>query len=120
MAVMRGFDAVKRRWASRSEKAFSGTALLMHRAMIEAITDNRWDWPNGANPRDNVDTGDLRNKQRVELLSPLHALLSNNSDHALPVHEGAVFKNGHSTPARPWMRVVRREFDAAAVYRKLL
>ena len=65
------------------------------------ISDTKWDWPRQPSPRDIVDTGRLRaSQQRTD--SPDGVQWSWGVDYAAQVHEGATFKNGLQTPARPW------------------
>ena len=83
------------------------------------ITEPKWDWPRGENPRDIVDNNDLRNSQRMEIDSRSGVMITKyryeGAKHAPAVHDGAVFKatdaegNPKTMPARPWTRELQRD-----------
>lgn len=100
-----------------AEAAFRDTGFAAGRQFSKAITSNIWAWPNGESPRDVVDTGRLRSSQTEEY----KGLQADGTfrfefnwpvDYAAPVHQGAVFRNGSSMPARPWTRVALQQWDA--------
>lgn len=80
---------------------------VLGRAFADEITDAKWDWPEGDSPRDIVDKGNLRRSYAAERVrqgsNPAHDHTW-NVDYGMAVHEGAKFKNGTTTPARPWTK----------------
>lgn len=76
----------------------------------EEITANKWDWPTGKSPRDIVDTGQLRGSYQADA-QPDQYQNSWDVEYAAAVHNGAVFKNGHSMPARPWTKQPLDNFE---------
>lgn len=92
---------------------------VLGREFAKEITANKWDWPSAPTPRDIVDTGELRRSYAGERASETEHDHSWNVDYAMAVHEGAVFKGGHTLPGRPWVRVTLREVDVADIYARL-
>lgn len=90
---------------------------VLGRAFHAEITANKWDWPSvttrksgekAGSTRDVVDLGNLRRSYAAERTrdggDPAHDH-NWNVDYAMPVHEGAVFKDGRpDLPARPWTK----------------
>ena len=82
------------------------------------ITEPKWPWPRGENPRDIVDTGDLRDSQTMAIDSRPGVMLTKyrwSAPYAPAVHDGAVFKatdaegNPRTMTARPWTREVIKD-----------
>jgi hypothetical protein len=82
------------------------------------ITEPKWPWPRGENPRDIVDTGDLRASQTMAI-NPRPGVMVTKYRWSVPyapaVHDGAVFKatdaegNPKTLTARPWTREVIKD-----------
>jgi hypothetical protein len=115
-----GFVELRARVTKALEAGFSDTMQLFHRHVVESIGKPMWDWDRSPSPRDIVDTGALRAAESLTFLSSTHAIEGNSIEYALPVHEGATFEDGHTTPARPWLRVARREFDWQGTARRVM
>ncbi len=93
------------------------------RAFQAEITRRKWSWPRPPLERDIVDTGNLRQSYAGERARERgdpafdHAW---NTEYAMAVHEGAVFKNGTKFPARPWTKkplddgTLEKAFEALA------
>lgn len=82
------------------------------------ITEPKWPWPRGENPRDIVDTGDLRDSQTMAIDSRPGVMVTKyrwSAPYAPAVHDGAVFKatdaegNPRTMTARPWTREVIKD-----------
>ena len=82
------------------------------------ITEPKWPWPRGENPRDIVDTGDLRDSQTMAIDSRPGVMVTKyrwSAPYAPAVHDGAVFKatdaegNPRTMPARPWTRELLKD-----------
>lgn len=82
------------------------------------ITEPKWSWPRGENPRDIVDTGDLRASQTMAIDSRPGVMVTKyrwSAPYAPAVHDGAVFKatdaegNPRTMTARPWTREVIKD-----------
>lgn len=104
---------------SAAEGAFKDANMILGRQFQQRITSNTWPWPTDPSPRDIVDKGQLRDSYADEAISRTEHEHSWNTEYAMAVHEGAVFKSGHSMPGRPWVRVTLRDFDFAAAFGKL-
>jgi len=102
-----------------AEEAFKPANHLLGGEFTKSITENQWGWPTEPSPRDIVDKGQLRQSQRLEMLQPTLAEHSWNTEYAMAVHEGAVFDDGHSMPARPWVRTTIRDYDFAEAFARL-
>ena len=98
-------EVVTEAWGRFS--AFVDSELTRH------ITELKWSWPRGENPRDIVDTGDLRKSQEMAIDSRPGVMETKyrwTVDYAPAVHDGAVFKatdadgQPRTMPARPWTR----------------
>ena len=82
------------------------------------ITDEIWTWHQptkrrrgtAGSPRNIVDTTELRDSYRPTPgdMDFLHKWAAR---HALPVHEGALDRDGHTLAARPWTRLTLREVN---------
>lgn len=99
------------------EQAFIDTGHTAGRQFTKALSSNIWAWPRGENPRDVVDTGRLRASQTEEFKGrqpdgTYRFEFSWPVDYAAPVHQGAVFRDGSSMPARPWTKVALQQWDA--------
>ena len=93
---------------------------ILGRRFTQQITARTWEWPTKPTPRDIVDFGQLRDSYQAERGregdDPLvdHAW---TAGHALAVHQGAVFDDGSTMPARPWTKksiddgVLERTFE---------
>jgi hypothetical protein len=82
------------------------------------ITEPKWSWPSGENPRDIVDTGDLRASQTMAIDARPGVMVTKyrwSAPYAPAVHDGAVFKatdaegNPKTMTARPWTREVIKD-----------
>ena len=82
------------------------------------ITEPKWPWPRGENPRDIVDTGNLRASQTMAIDSRPGVMVTKyrwSVPYAPAVHDGAVFKatdaegNPKTMTARPWTREVIKD-----------
>lgn len=102
-----------------AEAAFKDFNQVLGRQFQQRITDNIWPWPTGDSPRDIVDLGQLRDSYDLDEVGPTTFDHRWPTDYAMAVHEGAVRSGGSTTPARPWVRVTLREFDAQDAYAKL-
>jgi hypothetical protein len=120
-------------------------------AFDQAFTANAWDWPrdlptrrlSGAtlaekarnyragkgitppNPRNTIDTGNLRQTGSWEMIGPYQAIFKWSAEYATAVHEGATIRpwgNRNAAPvrlpARPWTRAVlgQENVDGIQVY----
>ena len=110
-------------------QAFQETNELLGVEFQKRITDLVWPWPGKTvrktgvvadSPRNIVDQGQLRdsynNGRRITPTVFEHAW---DTEYAMAVHEGAVFKRGGTLPGRPWVRVTLREVDVADIYARL-
>ncbi len=100
----------------------------------EEIEAEKWEWSGITNrrvgtgrtgkvagsPRDIVDTGDLRDSQSIDYISPIYALYQWDIDHAVVVHQGAVLSNGGIIIARPWTITAQQEYDLLGNFSTLL
>lgn len=102
------------------EDAFQQTNELLGRQFQKEITSDKWAWPTTPSPRDIVDTGQLRDSYEGDPVGPREYQHTYNTRYALAVHEGAVFRDGHSMPARPWMRQGLKDFDFVGAMRRLI
>ena len=102
-----------------AEAAFQSANELLGVQFTRRITDNDWEWPTEPSPRDIVDTGQLRNSYSPIPMPPTEYEHAWDTEYAMAVHEGAVFEDGHTMPARPWVRRTFDEFDFADAYGKL-
>lgn len=98
---------------------FHETNELFFRAADREITDAQWQWPNPPHMRDVVDTGQLRRSYFPLPRPPWKYEHTWTVEYALPVHEGAVFRDGSSMPARPWTRVALRKFRFADTFARI-
>ena len=82
------------------------------------ITEPKWPWPRGENPRDIVDTGDLRASQTMAIDSRPGVMVTKyrwSAPYAPAAHDGAVFKatdaegNPKTMTARPWTRELLKD-----------
>lgn len=100
-------------------EAFDSTADAYGEAQLEAIEAPIYDWDGTTTyrksgdvveePRDIVDTGELRDSliQRKANGSRVYIY---SADHAEDVHEGYRTEAGKDKPSRPWTKVAREEF----------
>ena len=103
-----------------AESAWPEANMILGRQFQKRITANQWQWPTDPSPRDIVDTGQLRDSYTPTAISATEHEHAWNTEYAMAVHEGAVFKNRqYVMPARPWVRVTLRDFDFAEAYGKL-
>ena len=82
------------------------------------ITEPKWPWPRGENPRDIVDLGDLRKSQEMAITS-LPGVMETKyrypAPHAAAVHDGAVYKrvdsdgNPRTMVGRPLTRELMKD-----------
>ena len=103
-------EVVTEAWGRFS--AFVDSELTRH------ITEPKWTWPQGENPRDIVDTGDLRNSQEM-VIDPRPGVMETKFRYSAPyaaaVHDGAVFKatdaegQPRTMTARPWTREIYKD-----------
>lgn len=100
------------------EEAFRETNQIMGLEFTKAITDNIWNWLDGAN-RDIVDTGRLRDSYDMTLVDPDTYEHTWAVDYAVAAHEGARLRNGANIPARPWTTYALRQKDFADVFARL-
>lgn len=80
---------------------------LLGRAFTRQITARTWAWPTAPTPRDIVDLGQLRDSYTAEREHDGNDPIVDHAwtaAHSLPVHQGAVFDDGSSMPARPWTK----------------
>lgn len=85
------------------------------------ITSPKWDWPNetlrknkeiAGTKRDIVDRGQIRDSYtRSKNRSSTEFTHSWTADHAMANHEGAKFRDGRETPARPWTEKPVEQFE---------
>lgn len=102
-----------------AQAAFKDANMLLGIELQKSITKNRWSWPNEPSPRDIIDKGQLRDSYSPTPMPPDMYEHSWGTEYAMAVHEGAVFKDGHSMPSRPWVSATLREYDFAGAYSKL-
>lgn len=109
-------DALNETWDDFS-------AYLARRFTAE-ITAEKWPWPREPDPRDIVDTGNLRRSLRVTRAdqTALNTRFEWTAPYAAVVHDGAVFKatdangNARTLTARPWTRPVLYDRDKLRSY----
>jgi hypothetical protein len=93
-----------------AELSFKGMVQEFGDANRRAIEDPIWNWPRGESPRDIVDTGDLRDSQKIDFVSDGEAVISWDVDYALKVHEGETTRSGAEFPARRWTQYAQAEY----------
>lgn len=87
----------------------------------QEITSVKWNWPNetlrrnkqmAGTKRDIVDLGQIRDSYtRSKNRDGTEFTHSWTSDHAMANHEGAKFRDGRETPARPWTEEPVKKFE---------
>lgn len=86
----------------------------------EAIEANIYSWPRTterqsgevvSSPRDIVDLGNLLGAKQVNPISSTRLQFSWDVDYALSVHNGSTYRNGTTTPPRPWTQVALDRFN---------
>ncbi len=107
-----------------AEAAFNEANMVLGREFQKRITSNMWAWPSSPSPRDIVDHGQLRDSYTPTAITPTVFEHAWNTEYAMAVHEGALYKDGkgnavRAMPARPWVRVTLRDFKFADAYAKL-
>ena len=103
-------EVVSEAWGRFS--AYVDSELTRH------ITEPKWPWPRGENPRDIVDSNDLRNSQTMAI-DPRPGVMVTKYQwgvgYAPAVHDGAIYKatdaegNPKTMTARPWTREVIKD-----------
>lgn len=103
-------------------ESFEATVEAFAEQCQTEIESDKWEWPrtthrqNGevvTSPRNIVDTGRLRDSQRIEIEGD-SAVVEWAADYALKVHEGIV-ENGFLKPGRPWTETALEEIDLEQV-----
>lgn len=93
-------------------EAFKEANELAARESLEAIDAVQWAWPNETersngsvvgSPRNIVDQGGLKGSYHPDAKGDAYSHTW-DADYAAAVHNGAVFDDGHSMPARPWTK----------------
>ena len=116
------------------ESAFKELVEGFNDQLREEIEAEKWEWSGITNrkvgagrtgkiagsPRDIVDTGDLRDSQSFDYISPIYALYQWNVDHAAIVHQGAVLNNGSIIIARPFTKTAQQEYNLLDNFTNLL
>ena len=100
-------------------QAFEATADKYAAAQIEAMEASIYDWDGTttyrksgeivSEPRDIVDTGELKNSLHQLYGVGIRTYLYLAS-HAAEVHQGYISDRGNSKPARPWTKLAREQF----------
>jgi hypothetical protein len=106
--------------SSDVRSAWRETTTIMAEEFRAVIDEPIWAWPRGENPRDIVDTGDLRDSQRLDQISEDEAKYSWPVPYSLIVHNGARLRNGGDYPARPWTKRAIARRNPHGVFSKLL
>lgn len=101
-------------------EVFRDTVAIVSGEFTKGITDPIYPWGRSPSPRDIVDTGRLRASQQVSFIAPTTARWVWAVDYALPVHNGAVLRNGTILPPRKWTEVALRRRPPVDVFAKLL
>jgi hypothetical protein len=112
------------------ERAFADANNELEQAIVGEITSPVWDWPGttlrksgevAGSPRDIVDERTLLDSYRVEKRGARQMAHVFEADHALPVHNGAVLRNGGIIRPRPFTERPARDFPQmfVRVYRSL-
>lgn len=101
------------------QQAFRDTALVISAEFTKAITDPIYPWDRGESPRDIVDTGRLRASQQYQVFGTSATWLW-NVDYSLPVHNGAVLRNGTVLQPRRWTKVAFDRRPPKIVFEQLL
>lgn len=107
-----------------ADAAWGEANMVLGREFQKRITSNIWAWPRSPSPRDIVDQGQLRDSYTPTAITPTVFEHAWNTDYAMAVHEGAVYKDGagnavRAMPARKWVRVTLRDFKFADAYARL-
>lgn len=103
-----------------AKSAWADTSQIMGIEFTKAITDPIYPWPRGESPRDVVDRGQLRAAQRVIPVGDFATEFSWPVDHALPVHNGAVLRNGTILSPRRWTDKAFERRNPSEVFSKLM
>jgi hypothetical protein len=106
-------------FSAKAIEAFQDSQQILHRRIVQAISDPVWAWPKSPSPRDIVDTGQLRASQSVRSLAPNIVEHANSAEYALAVHEGYATRHGFTAPPRPFMTKTLEDFDLPGVFAKL-
>ena len=97
-----------------SEAAARATAAELNSRFQDAIGAKVWQWPRETirsnnkpvgSPRTIVDSGELRNSNKMEI-NGLTVRFRWTAPYAAANHEGARLRNGGLLPARPWTSAV--------------
>lgn len=107
-----------------ADAAWVDANAILGREFQKRVTSNMWAWPSTPSPRDIVDQGQLRDSYTPQAITPVVFEHAWNTEYAMAVHEGAVYKDGEGNAvrgmtARPWVRVTLRDFKFADAYAKL-
>lgn len=109
------------------QDAFRETNEVLGRKFAQAIDDPRWPWPGDTqrhrgeavgSPRNIVDRGELKASYSPSS-TPNTYRHAYTAEHAMAVHEGAVYKDGSTMTARPWVRQTLRDTDTDEVFATL-
>jgi hypothetical protein len=84
--------------------AMEATAKRLDTRFREEFDSVEWKYPTKPTVRDIVDTGRLRDSQRLSLSPEGAATFTWSTPYATQVHEGGVTTQGTRFPGRPWTR----------------
>jgi hypothetical protein len=103
-----------------AKSAWKDTSQIMGIEFTKAISDPIYNWPRGESPRDIVDKGGLRQSQRMDYSGDFVTNYRWPLEYALPVHNGAVLRNGTILNARPWTKIAIQRRNPAEVFSRLM
>lgn len=104
-SLTRAFDAA-------ASRAVADLGTWLDQRFREEITSSKWQYPTAPQLRDIVDSGRLRDSQRVTV-TPENAIIAEwPVPYATEVHEGGTTLDGRRFPGRPWTRAPLTETGA--------
>lgn len=95
----------------RLSKAFKRTSDRLGQKMTEIIEREGGYSPPFPPGRDIVDTGNLKDSQSIDYVTPFQTVYHYDANYSLYVHEGYTLRNGKTQPSRPWMWDSINELD---------
>lgn len=114
------YERLEKRIKEACIASFVETTKQLETPLKDAIESWIWDWPNitfrqnnsiVGSPRNIVDTGTLRDSQKLFFNSWTYASYVWDTDYAIYIHEGYTTKKGNVKPARPWVNEALNNFN---------
>ena len=123
-------DLLPRVFDSAVKKALEKTADLLSNEFDKEIDKSKWPWERGTtvrkarppvgSPRDIVDTSDLKNSKKQEIIDPYSVKWTWEVDYSAIVHNGGQFLDGTEYPDRPWTRDAPKQANIEEYFADIL